>query len=114
LKFNGDRFLKNLKKYEINENNKSESSNGMARVLEHMWMHSHPSDINFESFDLIDIDLAIDELESLPLTWDEGGEHFLCDPSNGLMIIDQLTDIAYGFAKTKNKIFHLEEDDLFL
>jgi hypothetical protein len=115
LKFNTDRFLSNLtrlSKEKDEENNKKKSCMGI--VLKHMWYHDHHSEVNFEKFSLQDIKDAKEEVSVLPLQWDDSGESFICNPSNALVIIDQLSDIPDSFIGSKNKIFKIEEDDIFL
>jgi hypothetical protein len=115
LKFNADRFLSNLtrlSKEKVEENNNKNSCMGI--VLKHMWYHDHHSEVNFEKFSLQDIKDAKEEISVLPLQWDDSGETFICNPSNALVKIDQLSDIPDSFIGLKNKIFKIDEDDNFL
>lgn len=87
---------------------------GVSIVIEHIWMHSSTSEIDFDSFSLDDIEVAFDEMNSLPLHFDEGGEVFTCNHNNLFMILDVLSDICYKMTNFTNKRFVFEEDDLFL
>lgn len=115
MKFDFDLFLTNLKPFEVKDAKQSkDTQEGLVKVIEHVWMHSNTSEIDFNSFTLNDVQQALEVIHSLPLHWDDSGEQFTCDPRNPLMVVDSLTDVAWALKNTNKKRFLMEEDDLFL
>jgi hypothetical protein len=115
MNFDFDKFVSNLKPYEIKEESKQiNKGKGLSKVIEHVWLHTPTESIDFDSFTLDDVESAYDVMEEIPLVYDDGGEMFTCDPQNLFVVFDELFTICYDLVNSKNKHFVLDDDDLFI
>lgn len=115
MKFNGDKFLENLKPYEVKDREEIiHKSSGFLKVVEHICLRSLTADVDFNKFSIKDAMKAFDELEGIPAKWDDSGEYFRCDPTNAYMMTNALADVAWELSNSANKTFSLDKDDLFL
>jgi len=117
MKFIKEKFLIELEQYKINpleEVARKKKISNVGKVLKHLWYHDNPSSIDFDAFTLQDIADAKDVIASLPYSWDEGGESFICDPSNALVKLDLLLDIPSELVHSKNKLRKIDCGDEFI
>ncbi|WP_209124377.1 hypothetical protein [Alkalihalobacillus sp. BA299] len=115
MNFDFDKFVSNLKQYEVKEElNEPNDKKGLSKVIEHVWLHSSTDSINFDSFTLEDVEAALEEMDEIPLVYDDGGEMFTCDPHNLFFVFEQLFGVCFDLTNSKNKQFVLDDDDLFI
>ncbi|WP_066412914.1 hypothetical protein [Sutcliffiella cohnii] len=116
MDFDFEKFIKNLKPYEKNKEKEKDKTdcNGFSRVIRHVWLHDNTSSIDFDSFTLSDVENAMDAMDVLPFSYDDGGENFTCDPENPFMQFDSLYDLSVYMNNVLTKQFSMDKDDIFI
>jgi len=116
MRFDFNKFVENLEPYKVTDDSaiKRNEEAGLATVVKHVWLHTPTEQINFDNFSVDDVKAALEEMEQIPLVYDDGGEVFVCEPTNLFPVYDMLFGLGYKIANIKNKRFELSEEDMFI
>lgn len=114
MKFNIETFERNLKKHKVSNLETVKITEGISKVIDHVWQHSPTGSVDFDSFTLEDVANVMEEMSQMPLVYDEGGEMFTCDPSNLFFVYDKVFKVCFDLTNSENKKYELDEDDMFI
>lgn len=111
MRFDINKFADNIAPYRTSK--KTENKNGLSNVINYYINRDALSDIDFNSFSLDDVLLAIEEMQDIALA-EIDDEMFIADPQNPFIIFLTMDEALYNLSISKEKNYEIEDEEIFI